>query len=112
MPAHPTKELTEGGFEAVAERFRMMGDPLRLKLLNHLRSGERSVGELVEATGASQPNVSKHLSLLRHAGLVSRRQEGTSVYYAVTDPVIFNLCEIVCDSIERKVEGRHGPLRL
>ncbi|MCB0218141.1 MAG: helix-turn-helix transcriptional regulator [Chrysiogenetes bacterium] len=104
--ARALKILTEGGFEAVAQRFRLMGDPLRLRLLNCLREGERTVGELVGATGASQPNVSRHLSLLYQNGLVTRRQEGNCVYYGVADPGIFEVCDVVCSGLERDLDAR------
>ena len=75
----------------VAERFRMLGDPLRLSLLRALSAGEMSVGELVQATGASQANVSKHLRLLLNAGMLTRRKEGLHVFYAITDPSVFEI---------------------
>lgn len=88
--------------EIVAERFRILGDPLRLKLLHLLKQGERSVGALVEATSASQANVSKHLQILRHAGLVERRKEGLMAFYRIADPSIFQLCDLVCGRLEEK----------
>ena len=88
--------------EIVAERFRILGDPLRLRLLHVLKSGERSVGSLVETTGASQANVSKHLQILRSAGLVDRRREGLMAYYAIADASIFQLCDLVCGRLEEQ----------
>lgn len=88
--------------EIVAERFRILGDPLRLQLLHLLKQGERSVGALVEATSASQANVSKHLQILRHAGLVERRKEGLMAFYRIADPSIFQLCDLVCGRLEEK----------
>ena len=102
------KELNDASFDAIAQRFRLLGDPLRLKLLNLLRTGEHSVGALVEATGASQPNVSKHLSLLHGGGMLRRRQSGNLVYYEVSDPAVFDLCEIVCGGIERDLDERRS----
>ncbi len=88
--------------EIVAERFRILGDPLRLRLLHVLKRGERSVGALVEATEASQANVSKHLQILRHAGLVERRKDGLMAYYRIADPSIFHLCDLVCGRLEEQ----------
>ena len=90
--------------EAVARRFRVLSDPLRLAILHHLGDRERTVGELVTLTGGSQSNVSKHLGTLLAHHLVSRRREGTSAYYSVTDPGIFSLCELVCGNIERGLD--------
>ena len=69
-----------------AKLFRGLADPSRLAILEALRGGEKTVGELVEATGLSQPNASGHLACLRECGLVSGRQVGRYVYYAVADP--------------------------
>lgn len=90
--------MSEKMLELVARRFRTLGEPLRLRLLQELQAGERSVGELVEALDGNQPNVSKHLQILFDAGLVSRRREGTSVLYGISDPMIFKLCALVCES--------------
>ena len=90
------KSMEDKSLRLVAERFRVMGDPLRLRLLHIIKEGERSVGSLVEATGASQANVSKHLQILRRAGLVERRKEGLMAFYSISDPSIFHLCDLVC----------------
>ena len=90
--------------ESVATRFRILGVPLRLQILNELADGERSVTALVEATGSTQPNVSKHLTTLLAHRLVKRDQRGNSAYYSVADPAVFELCEIVCGNIERALE--------
>ena len=83
----------------VAERFKALSDPGRLSLLVVLQQGERSVGELVAATGRSQPNVSQHLASLMHAGIVAARREGSRVFYRVAEPKVLRICEAVCDSV-------------
>jgi DNA-binding transcriptional ArsR family regulator len=103
--------MTAEAVELVAERFRVLGEPMRLRLLDALRSGPRSVGELVERTRASQANVSKHLALLHGAGLVSRRREGTTVYYTLADPSIFQLCDLVCGRLEATLDRKRKALR-
>lgn len=85
----------------VAERFKALGEPVRLTLLDALRGGECTVGELVTKTGQQQANVSRHLSVLHAAGLVTRRREGTFIYYGVGDPDIFALCDLVCGHVHR-----------
>ena len=89
--------------ELIARRFRVIGEPMRIRLLDHLRDGEATVNELTEALGASQQNVSKHLTLLAEVGIVDRRKEGNRVYYAVVDEGVFALCENVCGSLERQL---------
>jgi DNA-binding transcriptional ArsR family regulator len=89
--------------ELIAERFRVIGEPLRIKLLDRLRAGEASVGELTEALGATQQNVSRHLAVLHAAGVVSRRKEGTRVLYGIADQTVFALCESVCGSLQQSV---------
>lgn len=94
-----SKVLNDKTLELVAERFRLLGDPVRLRLLQTLEGGEMSVAQLVAATGASQANVSKHLQLLLRGGVVQRRREGLFVYYMVNDPRVFQLCDVVCGSL-------------
>ncbi|MBX5441459.1 MAG: helix-turn-helix transcriptional regulator [Solirubrobacteraceae bacterium] len=90
--------------ELIAARLRVIGDPTRLRLLDALRDGERSVQQLTEALGTSQQNVSKHLGVLLNAGLVSRRKVGTSSLYSVADPSVYALCEQVCGSLQAQLD--------
>jgi len=85
--------------DLIAQRFRVIGEPMRIKLLDQLREGPSTVGELTEALDASQQNVSKHLGVLHQAGIVSRAKEGTSVRYAIADDTVFALCEQVCGGL-------------
>jgi DNA-binding transcriptional ArsR family regulator len=94
--------MSDKMMELVARRFRTLGEPFRLRVLQQLEAGEKTVGELAERLEAGQPNVSKHLAILHDAGLISRRREGTSVVYAVSDPMVFKLCELVCRSEAKK----------
>ena len=97
---HP---LTDPLVEAIALRFRAIGEPVRVRLLDRLRSGEATVQELADATGTTQQNVSKHLRVLLHAAIVGRRKEGPFVYYRITDPAVLELCEVVCSMVERQL---------
>jgi len=90
--------------ERVADRFRILGEPMRIRLLEAMRDGEMSVKELQEATGASQQNVSQHLGVLLRAGIVSRRKEGNFSLYQIDDPVVFSLCDEVCGGLRRQLE--------
>lgn len=89
--------------ELIAQRFRVLGEPMRIKLLDALRDGDASVGELVERLGASQQNVSKHLGVLHQAGIVTRTKEGTFVRYAIADAGVFELCEQVCGGLRQQL---------
>lgn len=89
--------------DLIAQRFRVIGEPLRIRLLDRLCDGEASVQELTEALGASQQNVSKHLGVLHQAGVVSRRKDGNHVHYAIADDTVFTLCELVCGGLERQL---------
>ena len=91
--------------DAIAARFRVLGEPMRLRLLDRLRHGEASVGELAVTLGASQQNISRHLNVLHAAGLVQRRKRGTSVLYAIGDQSVFALCETACGSLYETVAG-------
>lgn len=103
MNAPLPRPLPDELVELIAERFRVIGEPMRIKLLDRLRDGDATVGELAEALGASQQNVSKHLGLLHRAGIVSRAKEGTAVRYAIADQTIFALCEQVCGGLRAEV---------
>ena len=76
---------------------------MRIKILDQLRAGDATVGELQEALGASQQNVSKHLGILHGAGLVSRTKQGNFTHYAISDPSVFDLCEQVCGGVRRQL---------
>ena len=89
--------------ELIARRFRVLADPLRVRMLDQLRDGELSVNELAERLGAGQQNVSKHLALLADAGMLSRRKDGNRVYYEIADDGIFDLCEQVCGSLQAQL---------
>ena len=100
QPSHP---LPEPVVELIAERFRVMGEPLRIRILDRLRQGETSVGDLTSELGATQQNISRHLAVLHAAGIVARRKEGTRVIYAIADESVFALCEAVCGSLQQSV---------
>jgi DNA-binding transcriptional ArsR family regulator len=97
--------LPEALVELIAERFRVIGDPTRIRVLERLRRGEASVQELTDAIGSSQQNVSKHLTLLARAGIVGRRRVGTYAYYRITDASVLAMCEQVCGAVQRDVEA-------
>lgn len=97
---HP---LPEQLAELIAQRFRVLGEPMRIRLLDTLRDGEATVGELVERLGTSQQNVSKHLGVLHQAGIVTRTKEGTFVRYAIADAGVFELCEQVCGGLRQQL---------
>ncbi len=101
-----SKTLPPQLLEHVAERFRMLSDPTRLRIIQLLLDqGEMNVGDVVTRLGLSQANVSKHLRQLLDAGIVTRRSEGTSAYYAVQDTTVMQLCDLVCDRLrEQKLE--------
>ena len=91
--------------DLIAERFRALSEPTRIKLLNRLREGEASVLELTDLIGTTEQNVSKHLGVLHRAGMVARRKQGNFAYYSIADERVFVLCETVCGSLERQLES-------
>ena len=104
------RELSDEALEIIANRFRQMSDPMRLKILHTLGEGEMSVTELVTATGAGQANVSKHLGTLLNAGIVARRKDGLRSMYRVADESILELCDVVCSRLRAEMEGRRIAL--
>ena len=105
-----THLLPDAFAELVAQRFRALGDPMRLKLLDLLRDGELSVQELTRALDATSQNVSKHLGVLYGLGIVRRRKSGNFVYYSIADAAVFALCQIVCGSIEAQLDEQRVAL--
>ena len=91
--------------ELIAERFRALSEPTRIKLLDRLRDGEATVLELTELIGTTQQNVSKHLGVLQRAGIVARRKQGNFASYRIVDEGVFSLCEAVCGSLQQRVES-------
>jgi DNA-binding transcriptional ArsR family regulator len=96
--------LPKEALERVAAYFQVLSEPTRLSLLNHLRGGERNVGELAHLCGFTAANVSRHLALLTQHGLVERESRGTSVYYHITDESVYALCDLVCGSVARQLD--------
>ena len=102
---HP---LPEPLVDLIAARFRVLAEPMRIKLLDRLRDGDATVQELQEALGASQQNVSKHLGVLLSAGMVARTKRGTSSLYSIADQGVFELCEQVCGGLRRQIAELEG----
>jgi DNA-binding transcriptional ArsR family regulator len=105
-----SEKLSAEALEMLAERFKIFSEPMRLRLLYALMDGEKTVSELVEETGGLQANVSKHLGMLLDAGVVGRRKQGLNAYYAITDPTIYELCDLVCNSLESRLSQDLGRL--
>lgn len=100
-------EISDEALELIATRFRVLGEPNRLRLLRALENGELSVSALIEETGLTQANASRHLQTLTQAGILGRRRDGTNVLYHIADPGIFRLCELVCGSLQTLL-ARHA----
>jgi DNA-binding transcriptional ArsR family regulator len=94
----------------IAEVLKAMADPTRLKILHCLNQGERCVSDILEVVGGSQANVSKHLSVLKRAGLVDSRRDGLNVFYHITDEGVFTICRNVCDSLELRIDREHKTI--
>ncbi|HIK15837.1 MAG TPA: helix-turn-helix transcriptional regulator [Leptolyngbyaceae cyanobacterium M33_DOE_097] len=102
----PPKKQTQPDLNtlaAVADYFKVLSETSRLQILHHLRSSPMNVMELCEATGLGQANISKHLKVLTQAGILSRQPKGTSAYYEIIDPAIFEFCDLACDRIHDRI---------
>jgi DNA-binding transcriptional ArsR family regulator len=105
------RPLNPDAAELIARRFRALSDPTRLRIIDHLRSREEaSVGELTEALGSSQQNISKHLGALLAEGFVARRKRGTSSLYRIADPGVHEICEGVCSGLESQLNELEAVL--
>ena len=90
--------------DVIAQRFRVLAEPMRIKLLDQLREGDATIGELQAALGASQQNISKHLGILHNAGMVTRTKDGNHARYSIADEGVFDLCEQVCGGVRRQLD--------
>ena len=106
MP-HP---LPDPLIEVIAERFRVLGEPMRLRIIDRLRDGDATIGELAEALNTSQQNVSKHVGVLVQAGLVGREKQANSVLCRIADETVLELCEQVCGGLQRQVAALQALL--
>ena len=106
--AHP---LPEPLIELIAQRFRVLGEPMRIKLLDRLREEDATVGELQQALSVSQQNVSKHLAILHAAGMVTRTKDGNHTRYSISDPSVFELCDQVCGGVRRQLQELEAILQ-
>jgi len=107
------RPLSDEALLLVAQRFAVLAEPMRLRLIQCLFEGELNVGQLVEATGGTQAHVSRHLQTLTTAQILARRKEGLQVYYRISDPTIPRLCEVVCGAIEKQLarQAAHFAIR-
>jgi DNA-binding transcriptional ArsR family regulator len=96
----------------VVARLRALADENRIRLLMRLKEGECNVSQLTQELGLAQASVSKHLSVLRQAGLIEVSRRGTSAYYRIHDDSVFEMCQIVCDGVIRRLQSQHSILRL
>jgi DNA-binding transcriptional ArsR family regulator len=103
--------MTPALLEAVADRFKVLAEPARLRILERLRHGRLHVNALVEVTGLQQANLSRHLQTLHAHGFVSRIREGTFIYYAIADPQVFALCDLMCGHVEKAARLRSVRLK-
>lgn len=107
----PAQPVPPEVVQQVSDYFSVLGEPMRLRILNLLRDGEKCVQDLVEATETSQANVSKHLKVMLQAGILTRRSKGTLAYYSVEDDLIFELCNLVCDRLASRIEQQAQHFR-
>ncbi len=97
-------QLSAETLQLVADFFKVLSESSRLQIMCALKSGPKNVSEIIEVTGLGQANVSKHLKILAQAGVVTRQQQGVCVYYQIANTFVFDLCELVCDSLSVQVQ--------
>ncbi|HVA39269.1 MAG TPA: metalloregulator ArsR/SmtB family transcription factor [Candidatus Binataceae bacterium] len=102
--------MTAEALELVAARFKAMSEPLRLRILQELERGDRSVSALAQRVGSTQPNVSKHLKVLQDAGMLKRRRQGNTAFYSIADAMVFELCDMICSRLRDRLEAQVGAL--
>lgn len=103
-------QLSPSALNLMAEFFKVLSESSRLQIVCALKSGSKNVTEIIEITGLGQANVSKHLKILTNAGIVCRQQQGSCVFYQISNPFIFELCELVCNSLMMQIQQQNQQL--
>lgn len=99
-------KLDPKALDKIANFFKVFAEPTRLSILQELRDGPASVNDLVEVLPTSQANVSKQLKTIYEADLLERNQKGNQVFYSISEPLVFELCELVCDKLNRSAKAK------
>jgi len=102
-------QLSEA-FDAVASYFSVLSEPMRLRIMHTICESEKTVSQIVDETGATQTNVSRHLGMMHRSGVLARRKEGNQVYYRAADTALVELCRGVCKRISEQMDAKI-PLR-
>jgi len=104
-------QMAPAALDLVADFFKVLSETSRLNIVCCLRTGSKNVTEIIDKTGLGQANVSKHLKILAQAGIVARTQKGINVYYQISNPFVFELCDLVCNSLSIQIQQQHEQLR-
>ncbi|WP_330203896.1 metalloregulator ArsR/SmtB family transcription factor [Cyanobacterium sp. Dongsha4] len=104
-------QMPPAALDLVADFFKVLSESSRLNIVCCLRTGSKNVTEIIDKTGLGQANVSKHLKILAQAGIVARTQKGINVYYQISNPFVFELCDLVCNSLSIQIQQQHEQLR-
>jgi ArsR family transcriptional regulator len=99
-----TRKTEDRVFESVAELFSLLSTPIRLKIISAVCHGEKNVSELLESIDTTQPNMSQHLSTLYRSGVLSKRREGTQIYYKLQSERVAALCRAVCTQVAMELD--------
>ncbi len=97
-------------FDAVSAYFRVLSEPTRLRIMHAICETEKPVSQIVADVAATQTNVSRHLSLMHRAGVLTRRKQGSQVYYGIADASMVEICRTACNQIAWHL-GEKKPLR-
>jgi DNA-binding transcriptional ArsR family regulator len=106
----PISRLSPASLALMADFFKVLSEVSRLQIVCCLKSGAKNVTQIIDETGLGQANVSKHLKLLAQAGIVTRTQQGVSVYYEIANPFLFELCELVCNSLMAQIQQQNQQI--
>lgn len=107
---HEASSLSPTVLAMIADFFKVLSEVSRLQIVCALKNGDKNVSQIIEITGLGQANVSKHLKLLTQAGIVKRTQQGVNVVYAIANPLVFSLCDLVCNSIVTQLQQQNQQL--
>jgi DNA-binding transcriptional ArsR family regulator len=105
-------KLSPSALNLMANFFKVLSEVSRLQIVCSLKAGAKNVSEIVEETGLGQANVSKHLNMLAKAGVLKREQRGICVYYQIANPLLFELCDLVCDALSAQFQQQNQQLEM
>jgi ArsR family transcriptional regulator len=102
--------MQELAYKIKADFLKALAHPVRLQIIELLKNGEKNVGSIMKALSIQQSSLSRHLTVLREAGILKSRQQGTVIYYNIEDHNIFHVLRPIADMLRKKLKKTEAVL--